>query len=342
MNGNDGILQSGFLNGGVNTIVPAPNQVFYSLNTTWLPDGGEPTLGYSIVASGTYTAVIPSLSSLFAFSGSVCTELYTGTSYTASVQFSAPSVAAWQNQLSLILDPSAGYLSFSSGTFNLISSSILGYSLQTFMGSVWYITPTKLGIVYSAPSSYTDFSPLDGGGAVLFSDNYLNQGLQQLLPTQNVLFAIGSNAIYEISFLGAWGSIASLPSVRLVNNQIQTFGYNSTLYNGSAVIGNSNGIMQLTNQGIENLSLPVFRSSINMVGISNGMYKSLYPYLLVCAFYTSPDYVINSTYPYLFVLIGNAWSIINYNLPISYISPPDVNGNIYAISGTNIIKLFSS
>lgn len=335
---------SQILNGGINTLAPSiinENQVYYALNVVSMPDGLTPVKNYQLVQSGQYDYIYPvtinGQNHLLVFSGNIITDLNSGVSYTASQPFANISVANWQNEEALIMDINNGLISFDGFNFNLVDDSIRGYSMVSFMGSIFYIAPTKLGIVWSAPGTYNNFSTQAGAGSVFISDQYLGAGLKQLLTIGVQLYAIGSEAIYNVSFLTPFGTITSYPMISLITNQTQN--QYGVLLGSQPLVINRHGVMALA-QNVQYLTTTLLKASWDVKAATTGIYDGLYPYLLVLANYSSPDqYLPQGTY--LFLFMNNAWNILQFDIIPSFISPPDANGIVYCIANGNIYSLFT-
>ena len=337
-------IMSPLLNGGINNNHPitiAPNQIWWGENCVSLPDGIAVAQGYNQLNSTTYSngfvynTHLNGKDYLLVFSGSVVQEYYTGISYTASSNFTAPSIANWQNQQTLILDPNNAYLSWNGSSFSLIDSTVKGYYLTVWQGRVYYVSPNQNALVYSAPLSYDNWSLASGGGVILFTDSELKNVIYDLQPYQNSLFILGDNGLYTLTWYGVLEGYLT-PQISLVQNGFHAIPYGLTLWYGTPLVSGQNAIYTTQHQVLTQ-NFP----SLQIQWTAYKNYLNKYPALVVYGIVQDVMHYQQTT-PVLLVYFNNTWNVINYGMSFYHITPyPDSQNRLFGISSSGLFEILS-
>lgn len=153
--------------------------------------GGAIT-GFNLITTGSYT-VAPT-------NPAATTSPY-GTGATLTLNFGVGPI--------LTTVPGSGYtsaptvtLSGGGGTGGVVTAALAvvpsgGTCIATYAGRVWIASNRT--VVFSSPSSVTDFTPANGGGSFVVVDETLHSNITQMLAANNFLYIFGTSSANVVS-----------------------------------------------------------------------------------------------------------------------------------------------
>ena len=124
-----------------------------------------------------------------------------GSSATFNLNFGIGSITLTNPGSGYTADPAVTITSGSGSggaiTANLSVVPSSGTAIASYGGRIW--VGDNRTMIFSAPSSFSDFTPSNAGGSFVFEDETLHSSIQSLLSANNYLYVLGSTSVDIIS-----------------------------------------------------------------------------------------------------------------------------------------------
>lgn len=128
----------------------------------------------------------------------------------------------WQGSPILIIDPIFGYSSWDGTTYTVLDATQTGEHLAVFQGRVW-ISKGR-AITYTAPNSFSNFNPGDGGGSTNITDEAFEGNIFALVSALEQLWIVGDSAIEALSNVTAFGAPPNVFTSFSISNVVSSVG----------------------------------------------------------------------------------------------------------------------
>ena len=328
-----------YISGGTAT-VPATVTVA-SINT-----GTGAITGINLTALGTYTVPPTNPASVTGGGGS-------GATFTLSFGIGPGTVtnagSGYTTSPTLTVTGGGGSGFLGTGNISVVPSG--GTAVATYAGYVW--VASNRTIVFSAPNSYNDFTPANGGGSFVVVDEVLHSKITSLVAANNFLYFSGSssfNVISDVSVVTTGNGTVTTPTTVFSNTNISasigTTQVNSivpyyralwfaTPYGFYALYGST------TQKASEDLD-GIFPLITNAISISAGT-AVINEILCLCFMFQYAD-PINGTRTIMAVFFDKKWFICSQYSNLTLISSAVINGTatLYSTDGTHLYSLFTN
>jgi hypothetical protein len=233
-----------------------------------------------------------------------------------------------------------------------LSSSTNGTSIAVYQGRVWIANNRT--IVYSAPSTFNDFTTTSLGGSFILTDDTLHSNVYRLFSANNYLYIFGIDSINVISDV-----------------RIQTTATSSTTTSSSTVFSNANISpsvgSDMPESIVSNYRTVMFANEYGIYGLNgvsptkisdplDGMYQYIdmtqaisagsaviFNILCVCFLFKYNDPMLASARQVLGVYFNKKWFFSSQVSTMNFIIPA-MSGKIpsmFATDGPKLYKLFS-
>lgn len=115
----------------------------------------------------------------------------------ASTVTTAARVTIWRDSPVLFVDPTKGYMKWNGSAFTVIDATKLGTSLAVYAGRAWLANNRTRQ--YTAPGTYDDFTPGNGSGSSVMTDEAFPGPIIRILSALDQLWQFGLGGINAIS-----------------------------------------------------------------------------------------------------------------------------------------------
>lgn len=333
----------------VNDVITVSGGVFNTACTLTVSavSGTGAITGLNLTSTGDYTT--------YAASPAATTGGH-GTGATVTLNFGITKV--------VVTTPSSGYavpptLNISGGGGSgasltaVLSSSTNGTSIAVYSSRVWIANNRT--IVFSAPSSYQDFTQAGLGGSLIMTDDTMRSNIYRLFSSNNYLYIFGNSSINVISGVAISTTAATSTSATFSVTTFSNANVSPSI--GTAmpysVASNYRTIMFANDYGVYGLNGV---TPTKMSDALDGMYSNidftqpvsagsclLFNILCLCYLFKYNDPVTGTARQVLAIYFGKKW-FFSAQVPTMNFIAQSMNGDVpvlYGTDGTGLYKLFS-
>lgn len=253
-----------------------------------------------------------------------------------------------------LTNPGSGYTSAptvsitgggSSGATATANLSVVpsgGTAVATYAGRVW--VASNRTIVFSAPNSYTDFTPTNGGGSFVVVDETLHSNITGLLSANNFLYVFGASSVNVIADVAIVSGVTVFSNTNISANIGTNQPDSITTYYRAAWFGAPYGFFALygsTTQkasddldGIFSLVDGSLPATVGAVVINK---------ILTLCYLVRYDDPIAGARPLLCCFFNKKWYLASQGDTLTRLDSAVIAGqpNLYATDGSNLYQLFS-
>lgn len=233
-----------------------------------------------------------------------------------------------------------------------------GTTIATYAGRIWIGFGRT--IIYSAPSSFSDFSPVDLGGSLIITDDTLTTNISALVSSNDYLYIFGASSVNIISnvsvtnpTLDSSGSVVTpavttFSNTNITSNMGTDMGLSIVPYFRTMAYVSDYGCFGLTGSTSQKISSPLdglFKNILFSNFEATGGQCVIFGELCLVFLVSYNDPLLGSSRPLLLIFFDKKWfvssQISTINLIAQAAPDPDVPV-MYATDGLNLYSLFTN
>lgn len=247
-------------------------------------------------------------------------------------------------------------------TITAMPFGVSGTAIETYEQHVWIANGTANStaqgpysrVLFSAPSSVSDFGTPDGGGAFLSTDSFTKVGYTTLRQTNGFLYLLGDSSINTISQVSTSTPSGSTVATTGYQNQNQdpqigtSWPYSTQVYSRNLIFANSFGVHVSYGGSVARVSQPL-DGIYNTVSNFNGFNPSSALATLFgipCYMLLLPivDQVTGQVTNKLLLWDSQKWFTASPSVPLSFITTQEINSTLTAwgTDGNSLYPLFQT
>jgi hypothetical protein len=246
------------------------------------------------------------------------------------------------------------------GTISLMPFGVTGLALESYQQRIWIVKDNK--IIYSAPSSFIDFSSYNGGGIITSTDSFLTASYINVFQSNGFLYYIADSSIGYISGVNTSGSpvVTTFSNVN-VDPQVGSFWRDSmSAFSKNILLANNYGIHAIVGGSVQKISenvngcfqVPITQytanfspSAVQMVLFGEHCWGLLLPQLIdPTTMLPTTDTALGRVMNILICWNGKSWFTATQSLDMTKVDTFEFDSIItaYATNGLNIFVAFTN
>ena len=310
--------------------------------------------GINLTTTGTYTIAPSPLSGIAVTGGHG-----TGATFTLVFGITAVAVATPGSGYSAV--PTIAITGAGAGTGAAVTvhmnTTASGNTIAVYSGRVWIANGRT--VLFTAPNSYNDMSPVTYGGSFVMTDDTLKGNIARLYSANNYLYIIGGSSINVVSNVTvtspvttSTGIITSPGSTTFSNTNISPsigtdMGYSIISYYRTIAFAVDYGFMGLTGSTPQKMSddLDGVFPNIDFTQSISGGTVVLKNILCLCFLVKYNDPLTVTARQLLCIYFNKKWFFSSQVAGMTFIAPGSVDPDqpsMFATDGLNLYKLFSN
>lgn len=227
-------------------------------------------------------------------------------------------------------------------TANLVAVPSGGTAVATYAGRVWVASGRT--VVYSGPTSFTDFTPASAGGSFIVVDETLHSTITQLLSANNFLYIFGTSSVNVVADVTISGGVTIFSNTNISANIGTNQPDSVTTYYRAAWFGAPYGLYALYGSTTQKASddLDGLFSLLDQTFPLTVGTAVLNKILCLCYLVKYNDPVLGPR-PLLAIFFNKKWFFASQGNTLTRLDSTIISGTptLFATDGTSLYRLFS-